>query len=88
MVGYWEKAIIVFKYWQQAIKSIFIRKHAISVQTSSILFWVQDVLLREMKWFYLFVLKAMQGIPYPLLFCLLQTAFVLLANQPGWNAIF
>ena len=45
-------------------------------------------LLKEMKWFYPFVLKTVQGMPYPLLVYLLQTTFILLANQPGWNIIF
>lgn len=34
------------------------------------------------------MLKAVQGMPYPLLVYLLQTIFILLANQPGWNIIF
>lgn len=34
------------------------------------------------------MLKAVQGMAYPLLVYLLQTTFILLDNQPGWNVIF
>lgn len=61
---------------------LFLHKH------QAFYFRYKMFLSKEMKWFSTFILKALQGTPYTLLVYLSRAAFILLANQPGWNVSF
>lgn len=69
-------ACILYKTMQ------FLHKH------QAFYFRCKMFLSKEMKLFSTFMLKALQGTPYTLLVYLSRAAFILLANQPGWNVIF
>lgn len=44
---------------------------------------MQDAFIKRNEVILAFILKAVQGMPYSVLGYLLETPFILLANQPG-----
>lgn len=77
----WHHLLVLYKYGWPFLKSNFLTVDNNSYQKflyermpflykhRAFYFRCKMLLLKEMKWFYPFVLKAVQGVPYPLLVC-------------------